>query len=120
MLPSLAFEGTTKVINKGVDITIVADGDTKGDAMKASRILVVRGISTVVLEVTCLDPIDERTLNHFIEATSALIFTNQSLYMAAKYLLKPETHIAVCILANEQEFVRHANEIVKLKCEYKE
>lgn len=115
MLPSLPFQGTTKVINKGVDITIVADRDTIGTAMKASRILVVRGISTVVLEVTCLTPIDERTLSHFIEATSALIFVNQSLYMATRHLLKPETLTAVCTTASEQEFVRCANKIIKLK-----
>lgn len=117
MLPSLPFQGTTKVVNKGVDITLVADGATIDAAMKASRTLVVRGMSTVVLEVTCLDPIDERTLNHFIDATGALVFTNQEVYKSAKYLLKEDTLTDVSITPEPQELIRCVEKIVKKKME---
>lgn len=56
MLKSLPFEGTIKVRNKGVDIALLADADTVELAFAASRKLVVCGVSTAVLKVTCLDP----------------------------------------------------------------
>ncbi len=113
LLPALSFQGTTKVINKGVDITIVADGSTIGTAMKASRILVVRGISTAVLEVTCVTPIDERTISHFVEATGALVFINQKLYEESKHLLKTNTFSEVAL--KEEELIENVEKIIKLK-----
>ena len=65
MLQALPFEGTIKVRNKGVDVTLLADKDTAELAFAASRVLVVCGISTAVLEITCWDPIDTRTLSYY-------------------------------------------------------
>src|SRR5665648_833216 len=91
MLPALSFQGTTKVVNKGVDVTIVANEDTIDLVMKASRTLVVRGISTAVLEITCLLPIDESTIRYYVDSTKALLFVNQELYQKSKHLLTLDT-----------------------------
>lgn len=84
MLQSLPFEGTIKVWNKGVDIALLADADTVELAFAASRKLVVCGVSTAVLEVTCLDPVDTQTLSYY-EATAPCMLA-----------LKPEIQKAVC------------------------
>lgn len=115
MLPSLSFQGTTKVVNKGVDVTIVANEKTIEAAMKASRSLVVRGMSTAVLEVTCTDPIDERTISHFVQSTGALVFADSFLYESAKRLIKPETFVEVCNISSERELIELVEKIVESK-----
>lgn len=115
LLPSLSFQGTTKVVNKGVDVTLVTDSANIEVAMKASRTLVVRGISTVVLEVTCLSPIDERTMIHFIEATGALVFTNTDIYEATKHLFKVDTLFDVSDSLKEERLIQCVEKIVKKK-----
>jgi len=102
-------------VNKGVDVTLVTDSANIEVAMKASRTLVVRGISTVVLEVTCLSPIDERTMIHFIEATGALVFTNLDIYQASKYLFKVDTLSDVSDSLNEERMIQCVEKIIKEK-----
>lgn len=88
MLHDLPFEGTMKVRNKGVDVTILADAETVDLAMTTTRSLVVCGISTAVLEVTCLDPVDERTLEYYEDTTKALLAMNTELYDAVSSVMK--------------------------------
>ena len=87
MLHDLPFEGTIKVVNKGVDVTLLADADSTELAFAASRALVVCGISTAVLEVTCLDPIDSRTLGYYAQTTPVLIALSQEILEAARPVL---------------------------------
>lgn len=80
--------GRTRVVNKGVDVAVFAGSSCIGDAMKASRTLVVKGISTAVIEVLAIEPPDEETIISFAEKTGALVFTEQRLYEAFRGLLK--------------------------------
>ena len=96
MLKSLPFEGTIKVRNKGVDAAILADCDTVDLAFAASRKLAVCGISTAVLEVTCLSPMDTRTLQYYAEITPCMLAMTQLIHDAVKpYLLQQNVMIAV-------------------------
>lgn len=88
MLQSLPFEGTIKVRNKGVDITILADADTVDLAFRASRTLVVCGISTAVIEITCFDPIDTRTLEYYEKTTPCLLAMTSHIADAVTPFLK--------------------------------
>lgn len=65
MLKGPGKTGSIKVLNKGADVAIVAAPGEAGEAMKASRILAVRGISTAVLEESCFHPMDEETLKFY-------------------------------------------------------
>ena len=79
MLKDLPFTGTTRVANKGVDVALVVLPEHTEDAIKAARVCGVCGISTAVLEVTQLDPPDQRTLEHFCNTTKKLVFANREL-----------------------------------------
>ena len=84
MLKSLPFEGTIKVRNKGVDIALLADADTVELAFAASRKLVVCGVSTAVLEVTCLDPVDTQTLSYYEETTPCMLALKPEILQAVR------------------------------------
>ncbi|MDO5142620.1 MAG: hypothetical protein Q4D31_06345 [Eubacteriales bacterium] len=84
MLQSLPFEGTIRVRNKGVDIALLADADTVDAAFAASRELVVCGVSTAVLEVTCLSPIDTRTLESYEQITPRMLALTRAVYDAVR------------------------------------
>ena len=115
MLPALSFQGTTKVVNKGVDVTIVANEDTIDLVMKASRTLVVRGISTAVLEITCLLPIDESTIRYYVDSTKALLFVNQELYQKSKHLLTLDTFAEVSSTLKELDLIELVEKLVAKK-----
>lgn len=93
MLKSLPFEGTIKVRNKGVDISILADSDTAELAFAASRQLVVCGISTAVLEITCFEPIDTRTLKYYEKTTPCLLAMTEKIFDAVQPLIGSNTRM---------------------------
>ena len=94
MLDSLPFEGTIKVRNKGVDVAILADSATVEKAFAASRRLVVCGISTAVLEVTCLEPLDTRTLGYYEDTTGgALLAMTREIFEAVRPQVRESTHL---------------------------
>lgn len=103
MLESLPFEGTIKVKNKGVDAAILADHDCVDMAFSVSRKLVVCGISTAVLEVTCLDPVDTKTLAYYEATTGGLLTMNADILAAVRPHLKPETKLVLFTGTTEQE-----------------
>lgn len=91
MLKSLPFEGTIKVVNKGVDVAVITDGINSHTAMAASRPLVVTGISTAVLEVTELEPFDTRTFQYYVDLINKFVFVNEEMAVAAKPYLNEDT-----------------------------
>lgn len=95
MLHALPFEGTIKVRNKGVDIAILADAETVELAFAASRVLVVCGISTAVLEVTCLDPIDTKTLRYYEQTTPILFAMTAPILDAVRPHVQADTRVAL-------------------------
>ena len=95
MLESLPFEGTIKVRNKGVDIALLADQNTVDLAFAASRKLVVCGVSTAVLEVTCLSPIDIRTLHSYERITPRMIALTRPVYDAVRPCLHTEQMLSL-------------------------
>lgn len=84
MLHSPPFEGTIRIVNKGADVTILADAETSGLAFAASRKLAVCGISTAVLEAACLEPVDTRTLDFYIAETGRLLVMQERLKNAVQ------------------------------------
>ena len=95
MLESLPFEGTIKVRNKGVDIALLAEQNTVDLAFAASRKLVVCGVSTAVLEVTCLSPIDIRTLHSYERITPRMIALTRPVYDAVRPCLHTEQMLSL-------------------------
>lgn len=94
MLKDLSFSGTTRVANKGVDVALVVRPEHTTEAVKAARRCGVCGISTAVLEVTQLDPPDQRTLEHFCALTGMLVFEDQQLLEAHSTPVGTRTLIA--------------------------
>ena len=82
MLKDLPFSGTTRVINKGVDAALVIRPEQRDAALTAAKICGVRGVSTAVLEVGCLCPPDQRTLEHFCHLTGCVVFGDRDLLAA--------------------------------------
>ena len=95
MLESLPFEGTIKVRNKGVDIALLADQNTVDLAFAASRKLVVWGGSQAVLEVSCLSPIDIRTLHSYERITPRMIALTRPVYDAVRPCLHTEQMLSL-------------------------
>lgn len=91
MLPSLDFKGTTEVINKGVDITLLTCKEKADVAYSLTRYLSVCGYSVAVLSVTELDPVDMRTIRYYESTTPLLLFLDESVGEAVIPLLDPET-----------------------------
>nr|WP_239094046.1 transketolase C-terminal domain-containing protein [Bacillus sp. B15-48] len=113
ILPSLAFEGTTKVINKGVDITLIADSDSVDFAFGVSRVLSVMGVSAAVLQVTCLAPFDSKTMEYFEQTTRKLIFLTTELLEAAEKHLKADTDAVVAELMEKEIYIKKLMEMIK-------
>lgn len=106
MLHSLPFEGTIKVRNKGVDAAILADSRTADAAFAASRSLVVCGISTAVLEVTCLSPVDTRTLAYYEQTTGGrLLAMTQEVFEAVRPHLSEDTRLCLFAGGNEKDLI---------------
>ncbi|MCQ2499828.1 MAG: hypothetical protein MJ117_00615 [Lachnospiraceae bacterium] len=105
MLHDLPFEGTIKVRNKGVDIAILTDSDFVDTALAATRSLVVCGISTAVLEATCLDPIDERTLGYYEETTRVIVATSEKLYDSAAAVMKNTKKLRLFRGSSQKELI---------------
>ena len=105
MLKSLPFAGTIKVINKGVDVTVLADRSSVDIAFAASRKLVVCGISTAVLNITCFNPIDTKTLAYYEETTPRMIAMNQQIFDAVQPHLRKTTRIALLDGTSEQALI---------------
>lgn len=100
MLPSLPFEGTAKVFNKGVDITFLTDEQGANTAYEVSRYLSVRGISAAVLVVTELYPVDMRTIHYYEEMTRTFFFLKPDIYNAVVPCLETQTR---CWMLKHQE-----------------
>ena len=91
MLPSLGFEGTAKVVNKGVDVTLITDEKGADEMFQVSRYLVVCGISAAVVAVTEMDPVDMKTIRYFETTTPLLLFFDRQVADAVIPLLSQET-----------------------------
>ena len=115
MLESLPFEGTIKVRNKGVDIAVLADAETVELAFAASRQLVVCGISTAVLEVTCFDPIDIRTLAYYEKTTPCMLAMTKKIAHAVRKALISDTPMDVFEGDTVAQVVKAVRETVKRK-----
>lgn len=95
MLEALSFEGTTKVLNKGVDAALAVRPEDADEALRAAKVCGVCGVSTAVLSVTETDPIDTRTFAHFAKTAGRLVFADRALYEAAKCALDEKTKVLI-------------------------
>lgn len=95
MLEALSFEGTTKVLNKGVDVALAVRPADADAALAAAKVCGVCGVSTAVLSVTELSPIDTRTFAHFADTAGRLVFADRELYQAAKCALNENTKVRI-------------------------
>lgn len=109
--------GMTNIINKGVDLAVFVSRDAAAAAMNASRILVVRGISTAVIEVLTLDPFDYETLLEYAEKTGALVFAEQWLYEAVSEVLEGCKSVIVEVSKNTmpESIIDTATSVIKRK-----
>ncbi|KZL89192.1 transketolase C-terminal domain-containing protein [Clostridium magnum] len=109
--------GKTRIVNNGVDIAIFAGSGTVADAMKASRYIVVKGVSTAVIEVLTIDLLDEETFLNFADKTGAMVFVEQQVYEAAKELLGRQQSVIVELVEKPtvQCIINTAFEVVKRK-----
>lgn len=76
--------GETKLINQGTDVTIVTSSDKADDVMKASKVQVVRGISTAIIQVLNTNYLDDSMILDYGEKTGALVFVDKEIYNIIK------------------------------------
>ncbi len=72
--------GKTRIVNNGVDVTIITRSSNVDLGIQASKVLGVRGISTAVIEMITLDPFDRDTIQHYGEKTKGLVFLDAEVY----------------------------------------
>lgn len=109
--------GKTRVINRGVDVAIFASSALAKEAMTASRTIVVKGVSTAVIEVMTIDPLDEETFISFAQKTGALVFVEQWLYDEVEELLKDDKDLLVEVVKEPtvQNIIQTTFELMKNK-----
>lgn len=71
--------GKTRVLNNGTDVTIMASSITAESALKASKILGVKGVSTAVIEVLTIDLIETTTDIKFGNNTEIYVFLDEEI-----------------------------------------
>lgn len=86
--------GISRVINNGTDVAIITNGEKAEIALKASRTLVVKGISTAIIETLKYDIIDEEIILNYADKTGAVIFIDKNIYdIYIKCVNKEETEV---------------------------
>ncbi|MDE6203694.1 MAG: transketolase family protein [Lachnospiraceae bacterium] len=65
--------GKGNVIRDGQDITIIAIGDLVFEALKAAEVLEKRNISTAVIDMASVKPIDSQLVRRYAEKTGKII-----------------------------------------------
>ena len=113
MLPSLDFKGTTEVINKGVDITLLTCKEKADVAYSLTRYLSVCGYSVAVLAVTELDPVDMRTINYYESTTPLFMFLDKAVGEAVIPLLDSNTAFVQRYEHTCDELLREIPKLIK-------
>ena len=113
MLPSLGFEGTAKVINKGVDVTLLADESGAQALFEMSRSLVVCGYSAAVVAVTELEPVDMRTVRYYEDTTPLLIFFDRDVAEAVIPHLQPDTKYCTMEYCTASELMKMLPDLIR-------
>ena len=114
MLPSLDFKGTTEVVNKGVDITLLTCKEKADVAYSLTRYLSVCGYSVAVLSVTELNPVDMRTISYYEATTPLLMFMDESVGEAVIPLLDSETNFICRYEYTYDELLREIPKLIKV------
>lgn len=65
--------GKGKVLKDGTDLTIVAIGEMVPEAIKAAEKLEAEGVSTAVLDMVCVKPLDTELIKTYAEKTGKII-----------------------------------------------
>ena len=65
--------GKGNVLKDGTDLTIAAVGDLVPEALKAAAVLEEKGVSTAVLDLACVKPIDEELIKKYARKTGKII-----------------------------------------------
>lgn len=65
--------GKSYVLKEGSDLTIVGAGVLLWDAMKAAEELERKGISTAVINISSVKPIDEQTIEYYARKTGRIV-----------------------------------------------
>ncbi len=108
----------TKLINNGTDVTIVTNSHRAADVMKASRVLVVRGISTAIIELSATGPLDERMIVNYGEKTGVLVFLDEEIYKIIKNKIKlPPGQMTYIKDATIEEIIEGTRQALKSKME---
>lgn len=111
MLKPLPFEGTVKVINKGVDAALVIGKAEEEAALRAAKICGVRGISTAVLQIPESAPADRETFRYYSGLAGVFVFADKSLYERCRSLLSDDDRVQVAGAKDEKSFAKAVWEI---------
>ncbi len=65
--------GKGNVLKDGTDLTIAAVGDLVPEALKAAAVLEEKGVSTAVLDLACVKPIDAELIKEYARKTKKII-----------------------------------------------
>lgn len=65
--------GKGRVIRKGADITIIANGETVYPALKAAELLAENGVETTVVSMHTIKPLDAELVLQLAEKTGAIV-----------------------------------------------
>lgn len=104
--------GSIQVLNKGVDVAVVAAAEEAGEVMKASRILAVRGISTAVLAESCFHPMDIETLRFYQKQVRFFAGVGEDVADALRSCIGPE--VRVISLSRKDDAVHIAAKITEM------
>lgn len=81
--------GKSRIINEGVDVAIITSSEKSDIAMKSSRILVIKGISTAIIVVNT-SSLDKDIILEYAKKTCALVFTDREIYDKAQTFINKE------------------------------
>ncbi len=105
-----------KILKDGSDVTIVAEGHSCSDALRAARILQEKSISAEVIDVCTVKPIDFDTIFASAQKTGRLFCIEQNALrggmgeMLAAEAQKRKMNFDVILRAVPDEFVSHATD----------
>ncbi len=76
--PSEPFEiGKAYVMNEGTDVTIIASGHLVWEAIQAAETLEAQGVSTEVINLATIKPLDEEAIVRSAEKTRAIVVAEE-------------------------------------------
>lgn len=89
--------GKTRILNNGTDVTIMASSSSAASALKASKILGVKGVSTTVIEVLTIDSTEGTKDLKLGNNTNIYVFLDEEIRTVFDNLLD-EFSVDICFI----------------------